>query len=101
MKKKNQKTKKRPAYEFQENTGLIWPSSMDRPVAGMSREAFEYAERGPTEEERKTGLLLTACANAFVRAGKELGVDPTELANKIDLTALLRQTALKRKVAQP
>lgn len=90
MSTNTQTTPSAPAFEFDPVSGLIWPASMDTPAAGMSREAFEFGNRPATEEERARGHLFAASANAYARAAAELGVDAADLAERLDLVALIR-----------
>lgn len=76
---------------LESDCGLIWPPDMTQPAAGVARAAFEFGSGfEPSEQERATARLLAASYNAFDKAGRELGIDAAELAERIDLAALIR-----------
>lgn len=61
-----------------------------------SRDGYVIAERrpetcdSPHEPMEVNAALLTASYNAFDKAGRELGMDATELARTIDVAAMVR-----------
>lgn len=72
------------------DNGLIWPPTMDKPVAGASRESFEYGERKATPQEQANAALLAAAYTSYDKAGRELGIDALALAQSVDLASVIR-----------
>lgn len=68
----------------------ILPGHTIETANGLSILAFVY---GINNDDTGNAALFTAAYTAFDRAGRELGLDATELAKSLDVAALVKYAA--------